>query len=328
MKTNIVYALTKIRGIGSSTTIKIIDYMQERSITELQQVDYKDLCSISLGKRFLNPLKAFFHQDTLTDAIRDAEENISTYVAQGVNVISILDDLYPAQLRIIKDPPVLIYCKGNIELLRLHRNIAVVGTRMNTSHGAIIAERTVQYFVSKDYTIVSGLALGIDSVAHKTTLASKGKTIAVLVDVDNIAPTSNKSLANQIVAERGLLLSENEPGTKIHPAYFAQRDRIQSGLSLAAIPIETTINGGTMHAVNAAIANNRLVFVPDPVLSGYESNDIPQLSGIIHLSKEKTVISYTKADYVRLLDELDRKQSELISMTEQTSHTQKQGTLF
>ena len=302
--------------------------MQERSLTDLQQVDPHDLCLKSLGGRFLNSLKPFFHPDILTAAMGDADANISSYIKRGVTVISILDELYPSQLRGIKDPPVLIYCKGNIKLLRQYRNIAVVGTRNNTSLGAVIAQRTVQFFVSKKYTIVSGLALGIDTVAHKSTLASTGKTIAVLVDVENIAPSSNKNLANQILEEEGLLLSENEPGTKIHPAYFAKRDRIQSGLSLAVIPIETTKDGGTMYAVNAALANNRLVFIPDPMRSGYEFKDIPQLDGLRYLSLQKSVISYTKADYVRLLEELDRKHGEIILVDEQTSHTQWQGTLF
>src|SRR5690606_2385561 len=115
-----------------------------------------------------------------------------------------------------------------------------------------IARRTVEHFVKNDFVIVSGLALGIDSVAHEATLKNLGKTIAVLVDVARISPAINRGLAHEIIESGGLLVAEHPPETRAIPAFFAKRDRIQSGLSLAVFAIETSVDGGTMHAVRCS----------------------------------------------------------------------------
>ena len=91
---------------------------------------------------------------------------------------------------------------------------------------------------------------------------NQGRTVAVLVDLISIAPSNHRDLSEQILRQGGLLVSENPPGTKVIPALFAKRDRIQAGLALAVFAIETSIGGGTMHAVKAASSMGRKVFVP------------------------------------------------------------------
>lgn len=326
MKTNEVYALTKINGFGPVTVQNFINFMLSRSICELKELDFHVLSKLPfLDKNKLAAAKRFFEPANFANAIREADDALSSYFDRGIKVISIIDDQYPHLLRDSISPPVLLYCKGNCELLKQQRNIAVVGTRNNSQHGAVITKKTVQFFVSQNYTIVSGLALGIDTIAHKATLVSSGKTIAVLVDIENIAPSNNQELAEQILANDGLLVSENHPGIKVFAAYFAKRDRIQSGLSLAVVPIETAKNGGTMHAVKASLQTKRLVFVPDPKRSGYEDTSIRQLEGINFLAQQKEVIAYTKLEYEKLLGSLDQKYRELNSSP---SRPARQGILF
>jgi DNA processing protein len=131
-------------------------------------------------------------------------------------------------------------------------------------------------------------------------------------------------LADNILANGGLLVAEMPPGVKIIPSMFAKRDRIQSGLSLAVFPIETNIDGGTMHAVNAAFKENRLVYVPDISISGYSDMDIPQLGGIKYLIEENKAIPYTKATYEDVLNSLTIKSDELLNPKVES----KQGSLF
>jgi len=132
----------------------------------------------------------------------------------------------------------------NLKLLENRLSIAVVGTRENTPKGETITIKTIQKFATYGFTIVSGLALGIDTIAHRAALDAKTSTISVLVDVDSISPTSNRELAQEILDTDGLLVAENAPGTKAIPAFFAKRDRIQAGLSTAVFAIETSIDGG------------------------------------------------------------------------------------
>src|SRR5690606_34691301 len=190
---------------------------------------------------------------------RDCEEALLKWKAAGIDVLVYGSARYPAQLMSLNDPPVLLFCKGNCDLLETSKSIAVVGTRHNTRLGEKIAHKTVEYFSKEGFCIVSGLALGIDAVAHRAALDNKGPTIAVLVDLLSIAPASHRDLADDIFRQSGLLVSENPPGTKVIPGLFAKRDRIQAGLALAVFAIETAVDGGTMHAVKAANSMGRNV---------------------------------------------------------------------
>ena len=176
---------------------------------------------------------------------------------------------YPALLKEIPDPPKILYAMGNRKLLTdSSQALAVVGTRKMTVYGKTAAYNIVFALAKLGVTIVSGLASGIDTVAHQAALAANGKTIAVLASgVDVVYPPENKDLYREI-SKKGLLLSEFPPGTLPKPQYFPQRNRIVSGLCLGVLVVEGPLKSGSMITAKLALDQGREVFaVPGPITS-------------------------------------------------------------
>ena len=186
------------------------------------------------------------------------------------NFITINDDVYPECLKEISNPPLKLYYKGNLDLLKEERLIAVVGTRNPSSYGKLCCEYMVKKMTSANITIVSGFAKGIDSIAHKTSLLTDGKTIAVIASgLDIVYPASNLSLYREI-EEKGLILSEYEAGVKPFKGNFPQRNRIIAGLSKGTIVVESKNRGGSLITADLALEFNRDVYaVPGDVFSEY-----------------------------------------------------------
>ncbi|WP_314293086.1 DNA-processing protein DprA [Fusobacterium periodonticum] len=184
--------------------------------------------------------------------------------------ITINDDIYPECLKEISDPPEKLYYKGNLELLKSERIIAVVGTRNPSSYGKLCCEYMIKKMSKADITIVSGFAKGIDSIAHKTSLITGTKTIAVIASgLDIVYPASNLSLYREI-EEKGLILTEYEPGTKPFKGNFPQRNRIIAGLSKGVIVVESKDRGGSLITADLALEYNRDVYaVPGDIFSEY-----------------------------------------------------------
>ena len=186
------------------------------------------------------------------------------------NFITIKDDVYPECLKEISNPPLKLYYKGNLDLLKEERLIAVVGTRNPSSYGKLCCEYMVKKMSRANITIVSGFAKGIDSIAHKTSLLTGGKTIAVIASgLDIVYPASNLSLYREI-EEKGLILSEYEAGVKPFKSNFPQRNRIIAGLSRGTIVVESKDRGGSLITADLALEFNRDVYaVPGDVFSEY-----------------------------------------------------------
>ena len=186
------------------------------------------------------------------------------------NFITIKDDVYPECLKEISNPPLKLYYKGNLDLLKEERLIAVVGTRNPSSYGKLCCEYMVKKMTSANITVVSGFAKGIDSIAHKTSLLTDGKTIAVIASgLDIVYPASNLSLYREI-EEKGLILSEYEAGVKPFKGNFPQRNRIIAGLSKGTIVVESKNRGGSLITADLALEFNRDVYaVPGDVFSEY-----------------------------------------------------------
>ena len=186
------------------------------------------------------------------------------------NFITINDDVYPECLKEISNPPLKLYYKGNLDLLKEERLIAVVGTRNPSSYGKLCCEYMVKKMTAANITIVSGFAKGIDSIAHKTSLLTEGKTIAVIASgLDIVYPASNLSLYREI-EEKGLILSEYEAGVKPFKSNFPQRNRIIAGLSKGTIVVESKDRGGSLITADLALEFNRDVYaVPGDVFSEY-----------------------------------------------------------
>lgn len=177
---------------------------------------------------------------------------------------------WPKLLSEIHDPPKKLYCRGNLELLN-SSCFAVVGTRKLTNYGKDATQQIVRDLANSGLTIVSGLALGVDAAAHQTTLDCGGKTIAVLgggVGDKNIGPRTNFPLAQSILKNDGLLISEYSDRESIRAVNFAIRDRIISGISMGVLVIEADVESGALITAKCALDQNRDVFaVPGSVLS-------------------------------------------------------------
>ena len=202
------------------------------------------------------------------------------------NYFTIEDDIYPQCLREISNPPLKLYYKGNLDLLKEERLIAVVGTRNPSSYGKLCCEYMIKKMTSANITIVSGFAKGIDSIAHKTSLLTGGKTIAVIASgLDIVYPASNLSLYREI-EEKGLILSEYEAGVKPFKFNFPQRNRIIAGLSKGTIVVESKDRGGSLITADLALEFNRDVYaVPGDVFSEHSKG----CNNLIRDSKAKSL---------------------------------------
>lgn len=185
--------------------------------------------------------------------------------------LRLTDSKYPRLLKEISDPPDVLYVRGTGTKINLEKTIAVVGTRHVTSYGALITKKLVKDLVFLGYTIVSGLAYGVDAIAHKSAIDAGGKTIAVLgCGIDIIAPPSNTDLYWRIIRGNGAIVSEVPPGVKTDKRKFVTRNRIISGLSLGVVVTEGARCSGSLITANYAAQQGRDVFaVPGPVTSKY-----------------------------------------------------------
>jgi DNA processing protein len=184
---------------------------------------------------------------------------------------------FPAQLAHIKFCPKKLYARGDLSLLDTNC-IAVVGTRANTLYGKANAIAFTRGLVSYGFTIVSGLAFGIDAIAHQTALEYGGKTIAVLGNgIDRILPQANEHIGRKILSGGGLILSEYGEGVPAHTGHFPARNRIISGLSMATLVIEAPKKSGALITAKRAFEENREVFaIPGNLTS-------PKIQGNLNL---------------------------------------------
>ncbi len=162
-----------------------------------------------------------------------------------MTIIKISDNRYPERLLDIKNPPKQLYVEGNIELLN-NKSLAIVGSRKCTSYGIKYAKEFASKISKNNITIVSGLAIGIDTVAHEFSKNCKGKTIAVMgCGLDQIYPKENGELYKQILEDGGCIISEYANGTKADTKKFPKRNRIISGISMGVLVIEATYRSGS-----------------------------------------------------------------------------------
>ena len=193
-------------------------------------------------------------------ARRAAEEEWARVAAQGATLVSYRCREYPERLREIYDPPPVLWVRGDVRLLS-RPSIAVVGTRHPTPYGSGIAEMLSRDLAARRLLIVSGMARGIDSCAHKGALAARTPTVAVWgTGIDVVYPKENRKLAEEILAAGGAIVSELPMGTFPAPQNFPRRNRILSGLSVAVLVVEAGENSGTRVTARCAAEQNRDLF--------------------------------------------------------------------
>lgn len=194
--------------------------------------------------------------------------NIKKWNEEGIVPICIFDSSYPDRLKQIKQPPWVLYTKGNIQLLNNENSLSVVGTRFPTEYGKRAALRLLLPLVAAGWTIVSGLAKGIDALAHQVAVNNGGTTIAVLGSgFHHIYPIENKRLA-QIIAADHLLVSEYPPHAPPKKWHFPMRNRIISGMTKGTVIIEAKERSGSLITAYQALDEGREVFaVPGSIFN-------------------------------------------------------------
>ncbi len=206
----------------------------------------------------------------------DLEKVLEKIDQEKIKVCLIIDSDYPQLLKNIYSPPPIFYYRGNLKI-NWNLSLAVVGSRQYSFYGEKIINNFVPGLIRNDIAVISGLAVGIDSLAHKSTLENKGQTVAVLgsgLDYYSLYPRSNRDLAENIVNNGGLLLSEFPLGTPAWAYNFPQRNRIIAGLSPATLVVEAGIKSGSLITARYALDEGREVLsIPADIFSDLYSGN-------------------------------------------------------
>ena len=239
----------------------------------------------------------------------DPQKYMESIQNSGIKWMTIFDDSYPKLLKEIYDPPVLFYYKGDIKSEDA-KALAVVGTRKMTGYGKLVTEKFTAELVNFGFTIVSGLARGVDSAAHWAALNSGGRTLAILGGgLNKIFPPENEKLAKEIAEGLGAVISEFPPDHPSVPGNFPARNRIISGLSLGVLVTEAAKDSGSLITARLALEQGREVFaVPGPVTSDlsrgpadlikegarlvFEPGEIPEELGMVGVQNSEFRIQY------------------------------------
>jgi DNA processing protein len=235
-------ALMRLRGVGRRKALHLLNAMDR----DLDHTSYRAAILNKAGRAGLS-------ESELQKAWSQAEEQLEASMSAGVHAFSFDDAGYPERLRHIPDPPAVLFVKGEVAGLHASRTLAVVGTREPTLYGAKVARKSGQTVAEAGFAVVSGLAHGCDTLGHEGCLDGKGIGVAVMAHgLDRVYPAANRSLAERLLEGGGCLVSEYPIGITPIRTAFAERDRIQSGLSDGVLVIETDVKGGTMHTVRFA----------------------------------------------------------------------------
>lgn len=244
-------ALTFVRDIGPKTARKLLSHFgTAKNIFDASLKDVKRVGGIGEVRA-----KAFKGKDVL----KKAEEELNYVKKEGVKILTLCDENYPYRLKQCEDAPVLLYYKGEANF-NVSKVISIVGTRKYTDYGQRVCEKLIEDLSGvNDMLILSGLAYGIDTIAHKACVCNNISTVGVLGHgLDMVYPASNKKLAKEMLAKGGLL---SEYSSQIQPDrnHFPMRNRIVAGMSDITIVIESDIKGGAMITAKVANGYNREV---------------------------------------------------------------------
>ncbi|MDX1671755.1 MAG: DNA-processing protein DprA [Balneolaceae bacterium] len=246
-------ALSLVHKLGNQRIKRLLNTVSEPR--EIFRMSTKRLTSVyGIGSGIAREITGF-------NSWQEVDAIIETTEKAGARLVTLLDPSYPTLLKEIYDPPVLLWIKGNEQILSMD-SIAIVGTRSATRYGKKMATRFSGELVREGYLVISGLAYGIDGAAHRAALDSGGYTVAVLGSgIDRIYPAGHRSLAREIIENDGAVITEYPPGTAPDAGNFPMRNRVVSGMSLGTLVVESGLEGGSMITAGLALDQNREVFV-------------------------------------------------------------------
>jgi DNA processing protein len=244
-------ALALTPGLGPTKARRVIEFfgsvqaLFRASLTELEAAGLRAVSAQSLG---------------VGRSMELAQDELGKAAAAGAQIVALDDPRYPAQLKQIYDPPLILYLRGSDAVIS-QPGIALVGTRHPTPYGSGMAERLACDLAARGLVIFSGMARGIDTAGHRGAITGKGKTVAVWgTGVDVVYPKENTRLAEQILTLGGAIISEFPMGTFPAPQNFPIRNRIISGISLGVLVVEAAEYSGTRITARCALEQNREVF--------------------------------------------------------------------
>jgi DNA processing protein len=258
--------MTRTTGLGNKTIGSLLEYAGE--INCVFGMNTKTILELVSGPpEKVSKVQSFLKDEKYRELSR--EEGLF-FSKQGIRLLTIMDAAYPEKLKTISTAPALLYMNGENSEMILAKEyaVAIVGTRTPTPYGIAVTKKFVTEIARRDVVIISGLARGIDSLAHQTALENKGLTLAVLgCGLDIVYPPENREIMARIIQE-GSIISECPPGTKPFKSYFPARNRIISGLSDCVAVMEASKKSGTMITAGYAGEQGRDLFaVPGSIFS-------------------------------------------------------------
>lgn len=277
---------TLVKGIGAVRFRRLLEHFGDAE--SAWDANPSALAEAGLSLKLIDRLVAVREKVDLSHVWEQTQ-------SKGIQVLTWMDEAYPQRLKEIEQPPPVLYLRGELTPEDTWA-VSIVGTRRVTPYGRQVTEEIASFLAANGITVISGLARGVDSLAHSAALKAGGRTLAVLgCGVDRIYPPENRALAEKIL-ESGALLSDYAPGTPPEASNFPPRNRIISGLSMAVVVIEAGKTSGALITAQFAAEQGREVFaVPGNILA-------PQSKGTNELIQQGALPLLSASDIVQALN--------------------------
>lgn len=292
----IILALSLLPGVGRRTLNRFL--VPYRKILTNGYVQIETLIRLVNELARVNGRIKPVDEVTLKNALYKAGHILKKHEAIGITAISLHDYLYPENFRALgSDAPVLFFAKGNTMLLRKPcKFIAVIGSRKISDYAARVGTRLAHILADKEYVIVGGLAVGSDACGHKGAMET-GYTIAIMpCGLDMVVPSENTGLFLQMIDNGSLAISEYPIGHAPTKASYVERDRLQAGISDGLIVLETSEDGGTMHAVRKATELHRPIGCLSPDIVEQTGNKmLIEQYGAVTINTQEDIDAFIKS---------------------------------
>ena len=245
--------LSGLKGVGPATLRKVLQ------LPSFETLDAEHLATL------IPAVEKIASAPGAWDAALDsANRQVERAGEENARILSPADGAFPPLLAASRHNPILLYVRGALAP-NPDDSVAIIGTREPTRHGTMIATRVSRFFCEREWSVVSGLAFGCDAAAHQGALDAGGHTVAVLAHgLHTVAPVAHRALAERILDGGGALVSQFPLGRDVRPQQFAQRDKVQAGLTRGVVMVQSDLEGGSLIASRAALADDRWLAVPAP----------------------------------------------------------------
>ena len=249
-----ILALLGVKGLGPATLSKVTAAFDTLgSVAAAGDEGLKGHASA--------PVRAALAGPALGEALAAADRTLAYVAEMGGGAVSCFDGTYPFRLLPLNDRPPVVFYQGDLSCL--DKSVACVGTREPTRYGEAVSSRVSAMLASAGWTVVSGLARGVDRICHRAAVEAGGRTAAVLGCGFAAMPSDPaRALAEEIVASGGLVLTEHHPTREADPSSLIRRNRVITGVSAATFFLQGALDGGSMHSVRYAVVQGRPVFAP------------------------------------------------------------------